>query len=109
MLISFENEEIKIIIKKEVINEIINVFSGIKSLIKLMKNVEVISSNKTVNDIYRTITENIININEEDLDIENLLKLPPGEYANNNIFVNVDEESLTIIIKGGVNINEQAN
>ena len=99
MLISIESEGIKIVIKKELINEIKNVISGIKSLVRIIKSVEFISSDSEINRTFQLLSENIINIQEEDLDIDDLLNLPNGEYSNDNMFVQVDEENITIFIR----------
>ena len=99
MLISIESEGIKIVIKKELINEIKNVISGIKSLVRIIKSVEFISSDSEINRTFQLLSENIINIQEEDLDIDDLLNLPNGEYSNENMFVQVDEENITIFIR----------
>jgi hypothetical protein len=105
MLISLENDEIKIVINKQIVNEIKNVFSGIRSIIRLAKNFEIVSSNKEINKFFKDIIESITNINEEDLDIDNLFDLPNGEYSSNGMFVSINEEDITIIVKGIKNID----
>ena len=107
MLVSLENEEIKIVINKQIVNEIKNVFSGIRSLIRLAKNFEIVSSNKEINKFFKDIIESITNINEEDLDIDNLFNLPNGEYSSNGMFVSIDEENITIIVRGIKNVDEE--
>jgi len=107
MLISLENDEIKIVINKQIVNEIKNILSGIRSLIRLAKNFEIVSSNKEVNNFFKNIIEIITSINEEDLNIDNLFDLSNREYSNNGMFVSIDEENITIIVKGIKNVDEE--
>jgi|GEM_PF-2147224 len=107
MLISLENDEIKIVINKQIVNEIKNILSGIRSLIRLAKNFEIVSSNKEVNNFFKNIIEIITSINEEDLNIDNLFDLSNREYSNNGMFVSIDEENITIIVKGIKNVGEE--